>query len=136
MSTVALSTFLADFGELTLDAVERWIAAALAHAAALHVYDHGLYPREPERQAAAERLHDAWRQWVEDAESVLHQAGMLARSDRAIAGLEALRDEIGFKKAMLRMPPALIAHRREQVARGEVYSAEEVRRELRAGNRR
>src|ERR1700678_3642588 len=125
MSAVPLATFLSEFGEVTLDAVEHWIAAALAHAAALHVYDNRLYPREPERQAAAEHLHDAWRQWVEDAEVVLQQARTLGRGDRDIAGFEALRDEIGFKKAMLRMPPALIARRREQVMRGEVYSAEE-----------
>jgi len=136
MSTISLSTFLAEFEEITVDAVERWIAAILAHAAALHVYDHRLYPREPERQASAEHLHDAWRQWVEDAEAVLAQARTLGRRDGEITGFEALRDEIGFKKAMLRMPPALIARRREQVMRGEVYSAEEVRRELRAGSRR
>jgi len=134
MSGVPLTTFLPEFGNPN-DAAQRWVAAALAHARALAAYDDRLYPRDPAQQISAQHLHDAWRGWVEDAETVLRQAEALTSTDDEMPGLEALQDEIGFRQAMLDMPPALIAHRREQVERGEVFSVEEVRRELRAGSR-
>ncbi len=134
MSGVPLTTLLPEFGSATHDAAQRWVAAALAHATALAAYDSWLYPREPAQQAAALHLHDAWRGWVEDAETVLRQAEALTTTDDEMPGLDVLQDEVGFRQAMLDMPPALIARRREQVERGEVYSVEEVRRELRAGS--
>jgi hypothetical protein len=71
---------------------------------------------------------------VENAEAVVRNAQSLATAVEKDLDLEPLLDEVCSRKAMLKMTPALIARRREQVERGEVYSAEEVRRELRSGS--
>ena len=136
MSGVPLSTLLPALGSASPSVLEHWVAAALAHAAALRQYDASLYPRDPSRQASAEHLHGAWRAWVEDAEIVLRQAEALTTGDHEVPGLADLRLEIGFAHCLLKMPPALIARRREQVERGDFYPAEEVRRELRDGSLR
>jgi len=130
MSGIPLTALLPELGGSSRESTRRWVSAALAHADALSAYDRWLYPRDPGRQAAAERLHEAWQAWVDDAEAVLRQA-----IDQDIPGIESLRDQVCIRQGMLKMPPALIAQRREQVARGEVHSMEEVRRELRAGSR-
>lgn len=135
MSGIPLTTFLPEFGTATNDTAQRWVAAALTYATALSAYDRWLYPRDPARETAAQHLHDAWRAWLEDAETVVQQTETLTASDKEIPGLDALQDEISFRQGMLQMSPALISHRRQQVERGEVYSMEEVRRELRAGSR-
>jgi len=135
MSVIPLNTFLPEFGQVTHGAAERWIAAALAHASALHEYDRWLYPSDPAKLQTAEQLHAAWQRWVDDAQTVFEMAEAITTSDREIPGLSVLRDDICRIQCMLQMTPALIARRHEQVDRGEVYSAEEVRRELRAGRR-
>lgn len=134
MSGIPLTTLLPGFGKTTLDTARRWVKATLAQAQALAAYDCWLYPRDPARQADAQRLHDAWKGWVEDAEAVVRNGQSLSAAVDTDLDLEPLLDEICSRKAMLKMTPALIARRREQVERGEVYSAEEVRRELRSGS--
>jgi hypothetical protein len=136
MSTMDVSTLLPHLGELTPDALDRWVAAVLAQEAALRAHDARLYPRDPALMAAAERLHEAWRSWAEDAEAVLRQVQRTRDATGvSVPRLDELRDAVGRALAMLQLPPSVIAKRREQVARGDVYSIEEVRRELRLGHR-
>jgi hypothetical protein len=131
---VDISTLLPHLGELTPDARDRWVAAMLAQETALRAHDARLYPHDPALMPAAERLHDAWRSWAEDAEAVLQEAQAFRKACRGVvARLDELRDAVGRALSMQQLPPSLIAKRREQVARGEVYSIEEVRRELRLG---
>jgi hypothetical protein len=73
MSTLELSELLPQLGELAPAVAERWIAASLAQAAALHEHDGWLYPIDPARQEAAERLHDAWRHWADGAEALVRR---------------------------------------------------------------
>ena len=136
MSTVSLTGLLPEFGKLTPLVATRWVSAALAHAAALQEYDGWLYPTDPARQGAAERLHEAWRSWADDAQAVLREAEPLVAGGNVIPDLDTLRNLIGRARGILRMTPALIIQRYQQAQRGEVYSIEEVRRELRTGDRR
>ena len=136
MSVLEVAGLLPQLGDLTPHAAERWIAAALAQSVALHEHDAWLYPTDPGRQSGAERLHDAWRHWADDAEALVRQAEVLQSPSQEIVGLDQLRDAVGRIQAVIKMSPATIARRRQQAQNGEVYPVEEVRRELRAGIRR
>ena len=136
MSTMELASLLPHLGNFTPAAAERWVAASLAQASALHAHDALLYPRDPQRQTDSERLHEAWRSWADGAEALLRHAEAVRAGGQTVARVDELRDEVGHVIAMLQLTPAVIAQRREQVRRGEVYSVQEVRRELRAGHRR
>ena len=131
MSTIPFT----QFGELHPGDAERWIAAALANAAALHGYDAWLYPNDAAKLPAAERLHEAWRMWVDDSQTLLREAEVVAKKGYQVPQLDTLRNNIGQIRSMLRMTPELILQRHAQMKRGEVYPAEEVRRELRSGHR-
>lgn len=136
MSGFPLSSLLPELGELKYDAAQSWVAATLAQAAALRQHHASLYPRDAARQAAAERLHQAWYAWLDDAKVVLQRCESSGASAPDIPGVAALRDEIARAEALAQLPPSLIARRRQQVERGEVYTLDEVRRELRTGSRR
>lgn len=131
MSALQIENLLPYFGDLNPRVVQRWVAAALAQAAALREHDGWLYPTDPSKQATAERLHGAWCLWADDAEALLYRAQSVSSGGQAVAGLDELRDAVGRARAILGLPPALIARRREQAMRGEVHPIEEVRRELR-----
>jgi hypothetical protein len=133
MSAIAFETLLPQLGQLTPIGAERWIAAALAVAAALHEHDAGLYPIDPTRLPVAERLHEAWRGWAEEAESLLLRINSLQFNS---SKLGELQDEIGRTQSMLGMPPKFIAQRHQQALRGDVRTLEEVRSGLRPGHRR
>jgi hypothetical protein len=134
MSAIAFEAMVPQLDELTPTMAERWVAAALALARALHEHDGWLYPVDPKKLPAAKQLHNRWRRWTEDAEALLQRIQALAPA--RISGVDLLCDEIGRIGSMLGLPPELIAQRHEQVLRGEVRSLEEVRRELRASRSR
>lgn len=134
MSALEVAGLLPHLGELTPAIAERWVAAALAQAAALHEHDSWLYPKDPTRQTAAGRLHEAWRRWANDAEALLLCAERL--STGKVAAVDELRDAVGRTQAMLQLSPETIARRREQARQGDVFSIDEVRRELRSGDSR
>ena len=136
MSSLASTSLLPQFGPLSHTAAERWIGAALAQAAALHEHDAWLYPHEPARLPTAEKLHDAWREWVELAESVLRAVKLMCVDEKELGGVDALDDEVGYAQAMLKLPPAEANRRRTRAFNGDVHTIEEVRRELRLGHRR
>lgn len=135
MSAVSLAGLLPEFGKLTPAVAAQWVTATIAQASVLRAYDGWLYPIDPVRQPAAERLHEAWRSWEDDARPLLQEAEALAATGNDIPDLDALRELVAHARALLRLTPALIIQRYEQVQRGEVYPMEEVRRELRSGDR-
>ena len=133
---VAAAT-LGNLPDLTIDQAEHWIAAALAEAKALRQHDEQLYPTSNDAVAmqAAHHLHDAWRNWADGAEGLYDRLGPRLKDGRHIAGAHDLNYAIGRARAMLKLTPEMMQARREQVARGEVLNAEEVRRELRLAHR-
>jgi len=135
MTAATLSELLPEFGKPTPVIAGRWVAAALAHAAALREYDQWLYTSDPARVPAAEHLHDAWRLWAQEAQAVLGEADALAAVGHEIPDIGMLRDILDRTRAFLKMAPAVIMERYAQAHRGEVYSVEEARRELRIGSR-
>lgn len=123
---------LTHLDELSPDAATRWVAAALAEAAALRAHDDQLYPPANDGGAleAAGRLHESWRGWADDAESLLDRLRQIGPGAQSVAGITDLEYAVGRARAMLKLAPESMNEAREQVRRGEVYSAEEVRREL------
>lgn len=118
--------------ELSPSAAERWVAAALAEAAALREHDDQLYPPadDPAALETAESLHDTWRRWAEDADTLLARLGSTPAARMGVAGAPDLDYAAKLACAMLKLSPQAIRKRREQVARGVVYSPEEARHEL------
>ena len=67
MSTLELAELLPQLGELTPGVAERWIAAAMAHAAALH--EHGAKSDLIESRAAfAEKRKPNFKGWDNPAD--------------------------------------------------------------------
>ena len=114
--------------DLSPEAARRWIAAALAEAAALRAHDDDLFPKvdDPASVEKANHLHDAWRQWADDADALLKRTGSQPNAD-----VPELADAVGRARAMLEITPRQHLDALEQVRSGQVVSAEEVRRELR-----
>src|SRR4051812_21037477 len=94
MSALETASLLPHFGELTAASLGRWVAASLAQAAALREHDSWLYPSDPDRLESANRLHEAWRRWLEDAEGLLHIIESMAGSGAGIVGHDELRDAV------------------------------------------
>ena len=100
LSTAFLTGLLPEFGKLTPVGAGRWVAAALAYAAALREYDGRLYPTNPALQGAAEPLHAAWRCWADDVHALLREAEPMAASGNEVPGLDELRDLAGRTRAI------------------------------------
>ena len=129
---------LPDFPKLTQQQAEHWIAALLAEASALRQHDEQLYPasNDPVAIGAAEQLHAMWRQWADSADALYERLGPLLKEKRHLCGAHDLNYAIGRTRAMLKLSPQQMLGREDQARRGEVLSAEEVRRELRVAPRR
>lgn len=127
------SNLLSRIEELTPGAAERWVAAALAEAAALREHDDLLYPPtdDPKDLETAESFRASWRQWADDADALLARL-----SEGDVPGAADLDYAVGLARAMLKVSPRAMQRRREQVVRGEVHTVEEVRRELGLTDRR
>lgn len=136
MSAVGISDLLPHLQQFTNVSAERWIAASLTEAAALREHDDALYPSDPERMEDARQLHDAWRRWADDAEAVLRRVQASIPDADQVHGFAEPLHAMGYTRARLGMTPDKMVARREQVRRGEVYTLEEVRRELRLHARR
>jgi hypothetical protein len=123
--------------ELTVEQVEGWVAAALAEARALRQHDDHLFPSSDDSDAVrvAEQLHAAWRRWADEASAVYERVRPLLNARRHVSGAHDLDYAIGRTYAMLKLSPRDMPARQEQVRRGEVLTAEEVRRELRVAPR-
>jgi hypothetical protein len=128
---------LPDLPELTVEQAEGWVAAALAEARALRQYDDPLFPAndDPDAMRVAEQLHGAWRRWGDEAAALYERVQPLLTSRLHVAGAHDLDYAIGRTYAMLKLSPRDMLARQEQVRRGQVMSAEEVRRELRVAPR-
>src|SRR5690242_6661206 len=94
MSAMSFAGLLPEFGTLTPGAAARWVAAVLAEANVLREYDGWLYPTDRARQHTAERLHEAWRAWLDEAQTLLQQAEPLTSNGGTIRDLEILRELI------------------------------------------
>jgi len=123
--------------QLTAEQAEHWAAAALAEARALRQHDDQLYPATDDAASlrAAAQLHAAWARWADEAEALYDRIRPLLQAKHHAAGASDLDYTIGRTRAMLKMPPAAMMAREDQVKRGEVKSLEETRRELRPVNR-
>lgn len=125
---------LPNLPDLTIEQAEYWIAAALAEAKALRQHDDRLYPVEGDGPAlaAAMQLRSAWQRWADDADALLDRIRPHLKQKVHVIGALDLDYAIGRARAMLSLTPEAVMASREQVRRGAVRSAEEVRRELRA----
>jgi hypothetical protein len=125
------ANLLESLRELSPESAERWIAAALAEAAALRGHDDSLYPSEEDSAGLTEagRIRDAWRQWAADAELLLQQVDA-ATKGTTIPGADRVAYEVGRARAMLTVTPEKVQAARRQVAEGKTVSSEEARREL------
>jgi hypothetical protein len=129
---------LPNLPELTLEQAEHWVAAALAQARALRQHDEQLWPSvdDAEHISRAEQLHAAWRIWADDASVLYQRLAPLMKAKRHVGGAADLNYTIARTRAMLKLSPRDMLTRLDQMRRGEVVSAEEVRRELRMASDR
>lgn len=118
--------------ELTPKQAESWVAAALAEARALRQYDEQLYPPASDQEAlgVARELHRAWGDWLAEAQALAERLRPLMAAKPTVEGAEALETAMARARAVAGLTPDSMNARRDQVARGEVKSIEEVRREL------
>lgn len=137
----AARLLLPELHDLTPREAERWIAAALSEAAALHERDDRLYPLTDDAAGMkhAQRLHGAWVTWADEAESLVARIATLPGGKRQhVAGLYDLRVEIGKARGITSMTPQEFLRRSGRYQSGETraYAAEELRRELDADDHR
>ena len=134
MSTIELMPHLPP---LSSQEAEQWIRAALADAKALRQHDARLYPltADPAASSTATALHDAWRQWAENADAIL---GRLTGAATAPAGLHELRVAIGYARGLAGLSPEETLRRRNaaDASQPRLYTTEEARRELGIAPRR
>jgi hypothetical protein len=115
---------------------ERWIASALAEAAALRTLDDHLYPLidDTTLNGQARHLHAAWQAWLQSAQCLLEKIRSTPPLMRQhLHGMFDLTVEIGFARGLAKMPLEEIQRRAEQVRAGNFtsYSSmEDLRREL------
>ena len=118
---------------LTRDEVERWVDAALAEVAALRQHDDRLFPLTDDAAAmeTARALHDALRNWADDAAALLAREATPADRDGS-KRLDDLRFAIGYARGLNQMPPEEMLARQRRVERGEapLHTIGEARREL------
>jgi hypothetical protein len=119
--------------QLTVEQAEHWVVAALAEAKALRQHDAQLFPHadDPALLRAATELHAAWRRWVDAADALFVKVRPLLAAGRHVAGAADLDYSIGRTRAMLQITPADHLASLEEVRRGEVVDAAEIRRGLR-----
>lgn len=115
-----------------------YVDALMAQNSALRKMDGHLFPVASDaaarRMAAA--LRASWRQWAADAEQLLAQIRRLQQDGVQVVRALELTDAYGRAMAMLKLNPERIDHARQQARNGEVFTLEEVRRELRLANDR
>lgn len=123
--------WLVGLEELAAETAERWLAAALAEAAALRQHDDSLFPEEGDQSGLelATRLRETWARWANDAELLLNRSAELEPRPQ-YQTLDRLAYEIGRARAMLGLTPEKIQRARRQAAAGNLISSEEVRRGL------
>ena len=80
----------------------------------------------------SQSIYEMFRQWAGEAEQVLARVRNLKSSGQVTTNINDLLDAHGFAMARLNFPPEKLMRAMEQVRRGELVSAEELRNELRA----
>ena len=77
-------------------------------------------------------IHGLYSQWIGEAEQVYARGRRLESEGHVIPKITDLGDAIGRTRARLKMTPESLIHALEQVKRGEVIPAKELRDELNA----
>ena len=90
-----------------------------------------VYVRETE--AEMRQLHE---QWMASARPLFERVKEMRRAGHQIERYQELMDAVFLTQTLLMTTVADLERAREQVRRGEVFTLEEVRRELRAGTGR
>ena len=127
---------LPHLGNLTRPTAERWIAAGAAEAAVLHDFDDRLYPlgNDPSQLEEANRLHDEWQRWADDAEAIINRVRAApSLKGQHLQGLFDLNMEVAFARGLAAMPPEEIQKRHQSIQAGEGHryaSVGDLRREL------
>ena len=116
------------------DRARRLVAFSLADYERIRGLDEdlgllALRYKDPQGANAIRRLY---RQWAEQADALLHRLRTDGLRERLSADYEKLDYSVGRTLAMLSITLESLKKADEQIARGEVHSLEEVRRELRA----
>lgn len=120
---------------LTPAAAERWVAAALAEAAALREHDSRLFPKtdDPAEMDRARRVRAAWQRWIGQAGELIARLGTDDPSGRRhVAGLYDLRVAHTTARGLVAFTPEELLRQSRQYEAGDMIPIEEVRRELRA----
>jgi hypothetical protein len=119
--------------KLTVEQAEYWVAAALAEARALRQHDGQLFPRDHDSGAlqTAKELHDAWLRWADSADAIYGRVRPLIAAGRHVSGAGDLDYAIGRTRAMLQISPDGNLESLDEIRRGDVVSADELRRALR-----
>jgi hypothetical protein len=120
--------------KLTVEQAEHWVAAALAEARALRQHDSQLFPRDNEVSAieTAVELHAAWRRWADSADAIYDRVRPIVAAGRHVSGATDLDYAIGRTRAMLQLSPQDNLAAIDEIRRGNVVTAEELRRALRS----
>ena len=133
IQAMTAAALLPELDDLTAREAGRWVAAALAEAAALHERDAQRYPLDgdPAKRRRAEHLHAAWADWVAGAADVLERVRALPEPED-VAGFRDLRVEVAVARANDAMTPSEFRRRAERIRRGQVrmYGRDELRREV------
>ena len=118
--------------EVTPEAVERWVAAAMAVAAALREHDSQLYPdgTDPAAMEAAHRLHDEWRHWLDDAHALVARIDRLREHDDRVRRSPDLEYAIARAEFVIRDSPERVIELLKEAESCKAFTMEELRREL------
>jgi hypothetical protein len=86
---------------------------------------------------AAVMLRSMYQEWARDTESIVERVLRIGQSNgQSLESAVRLRDEHGRVMAMLSVTLEDMDQARDQIRRGETFTIEEVRRELRAAPHR
>jgi hypothetical protein len=111
---------------------EQMVAASLTSGKMLRELRDRMFPSHPEPAAVAvaQTLRAEFQEWVRDAEAAHARAQQLERQGLSVAGAAELDNLIGATLAMLQV--TLEDHFRslDQIAGGQTFSIEDLRREL------
>lgn len=121
-------------GTLTTFA-ERMVAALRDDYRRLKAYEEDFDFTDLDDERELLILRSIWRafdHWAQETEGVVARVEKLGPAGKDIEGLEELRDQYCVTRARLTITPDSLIEAKHQDARGEVFTAQELRDELRA----
>lgn len=121
-----------DRAERSIGVAARLVEGALADLRQIEKLEEGLAPAsltQFERQSSA-LIRGLYEQWANEARALLDRAAQAERRFGRVAGVEALRDELGRTLAMLSVSLDDMEAGSSDLLGGRMTSGEEIRREL------